>query len=23
RVVDLGEPADMEETGMLSSYLGA
>jgi branched-chain amino acid transport system ATP-binding protein len=23
RVVDLGEPADLEETGMLASYLGA
>jgi branched-chain amino acid transport system ATP-binding protein len=23
RVVDLGEPADMQETGMLASYLGA
>jgi branched-chain amino acid transport system ATP-binding protein len=23
RIVDLGEPADMKETGMLSSYLGA
>jgi branched-chain amino acid transport system ATP-binding protein len=23
RVVDLGEPADLQETGMLSSYLGA
>src|SRR5687768_4948494 len=23
RVVDLGEPADMQETGMLASYLGS